>query len=804
METLESRRLLAVDLGTPEPYSFDIGASEASNRIRILVEEGSLVVIDDELDSQIESVPLECITEIQIIGSSEADELIVDTSGGFFGVPVDFAGGGPTEMPGDVLTIEGGAADRIAKTFNDASSGSAELTSEESTQSITYRELEPVNLLVPSPVLSFSFLGGAETIRLSDTAAPADGLMEIDSTLGEFTVFAAPTTTLEIDAGTGNDSIEVVSFDTTASFSATIEGGTGNDTFDLDSLPTSITAELLGEEGSDQFLIAGSGISLGAIEGALTITGGSQVASGSVAASVTAITETIMTSVDLGDALELDDSAEATGQTYNVDSTTIARTGIATINYSGIESARLTTTAQADVVNLSDVAAATQFIVSTGGGADELNVTGLGDNSIVTLDTGLDADAVSINATSTGSVLQVITRAGDDDVSVPSWSGASGLDVNSGTESDVVTLEQLGAQAVAAIRTASGADIINVRSTTAGSFLDVFAGSGNDTLNVTSDADGNRMNAAGSLTGNLAGLLGNLRMHGNENDATPSNETSVTVKGNTLSLDLAVGDSLNLGDAGEANAQSYSFNVSTFERAGSPVITHNGFETYSLLTGSEADALSVRTRTQTSLTVATGAGNDSVDVVSTGDSSSLNVATGAGEDSLRIRTSGTGNTLEIDLGENDDDVQVDDLIGSFARIDGAEGADLFDVHAIGPGSALNARGLAGDDLFNLQSSSATSVTHWQGGTGNDIAVLSSDASVTRANPDATTAGDLDGLLGEVCIEGEGQELTPTASNQLTVKSQTISTDLAIGDELRIGDSGSSVGRTYDISATQVI
>ena len=92
---------------------------------------------------------------------------------------------------------------------------------------ISYTGLEPVtdNLLADDRV--FTFNGGAETIALTDAAGAS---MTIDSTLGESVTFANPTSSLTINAGTGNDIVTITSVDAAYRAALTISGDADADT----------------------------------------------------------------------------------------------------------------------------------------------------------------------------------------------------------------------------------------------------------------------------------------------------------------------------------------------------------------------------------------------------------------------------------------------------------------------------------------------------------------------------------------------------------------------------------------------
>ena len=157
------------------------------------------------------------------------DFLTVDLSLGNFAKPINYAGGdqGPG---GDELTLQGGGTfANVTHTFISASAGSVAVTGN---ALISYSGLEPVtdNLSATRP--RFTFTGGTETITLfAPVGTPFD--LAIDSTLGEIVLFTNPTNSLTIDAGTGDDTVNINGVRPTFAASLIINGGVGHDMVNL-------------------------------------------------------------------------------------------------------------------------------------------------------------------------------------------------------------------------------------------------------------------------------------------------------------------------------------------------------------------------------------------------------------------------------------------------------------------------------------------------------------------------------------------------------------------------------------------
>ena len=181
------------------------------------------------------------VTEWVINGLDGDDTLTVNYggTGGFFNTPITFNGQGQTNSPnGDELVITGSSVNTITHTFTNANDGSVNLDG----TIITYTGLEPVIDNMAAVNRIFTFNGGAETITLTDAAGAN---MTIDSTLGESVTFANPTGSLTINAGTGNDIININSVDAAFNVDLTINGDAADDTVNLNSAITFAAGESL-------------------------------------------------------------------------------------------------------------------------------------------------------------------------------------------------------------------------------------------------------------------------------------------------------------------------------------------------------------------------------------------------------------------------------------------------------------------------------------------------------------------------------------------------------------------------------
>lgn len=186
------------------------------------------------VDANTCDVPLASITgNIQVNTLDGNDTLTLNFAGGNFLPPggLIYAGGAQTSTPGDQLVITGGTTTSVTHTLTNANDGSVTLAGTLA-GTISYTGLEPITDNLSATDRVFTFNGGTETIALTDAAGAN---MMIDSTLGESVTFANPSSSLTINAGTGDDAVTISSVDTDGPFNAalTVNGGSGDDTINL-------------------------------------------------------------------------------------------------------------------------------------------------------------------------------------------------------------------------------------------------------------------------------------------------------------------------------------------------------------------------------------------------------------------------------------------------------------------------------------------------------------------------------------------------------------------------------------------
>jgi Ca2+-binding RTX toxin-like protein len=182
---------------------------------------------------------------LTVQGSTDDDTLIVDFTGGN-PIPtsgIQYNGGGPGDSDG--LTLTGPAPSPITYTFFDGSSGTVDVAG----SLITYAGLEPITVGAVVADHIFVFGPGNDTISLM--------IGETESTLSspssETVTFLNPTGSVTVQAGTGNDTITVVSADPDPDFDLFIDGGPGQNTIQA---PAGLASGLVtGTAGNDTITV---------------------------------------------------------------------------------------------------------------------------------------------------------------------------------------------------------------------------------------------------------------------------------------------------------------------------------------------------------------------------------------------------------------------------------------------------------------------------------------------------------------------------------------------------------------------
>ena len=176
----------------------------------------------------------EDVTSLTILGSSAADHLVVDFSGGN---PIP-AGGihydGLDQPSGTVDSLElVGTFDHVDYRYDDGHNGGIIVTQGGVTGAIEYRNLEPLVNTGTAADIVFTLGSAADNVVLEEVTPGTLRLRSTDAVpTFETTTFTAPTTSLTLRTGDGNDAITVTPL--TGTFSLTIDGEGDSNTLIVD------------------------------------------------------------------------------------------------------------------------------------------------------------------------------------------------------------------------------------------------------------------------------------------------------------------------------------------------------------------------------------------------------------------------------------------------------------------------------------------------------------------------------------------------------------------------------------------
>ncbi len=166
------------------------------------------------------TVPLSSFSgDIVLNPSTGNDTVTVDYSLGKFDRGITFNGSQSSGINSLVLT-GGSFTDAVFNNSNEHD-GSIQLDNE---PAIAYFGLDPITSSIIADNITLNYSDDDETITVS---SPGNGTTNVDSTAGEITTFANPTTSLTINAGGGDDHVDVQGLDASFSAHLAINGQSG-------------------------------------------------------------------------------------------------------------------------------------------------------------------------------------------------------------------------------------------------------------------------------------------------------------------------------------------------------------------------------------------------------------------------------------------------------------------------------------------------------------------------------------------------------------------------------------------------
>ncbi len=557
----------------------------------------------------------------------------VDIEATAFGVPVtvNLLGGSGTvnispsgENLGSIasdVTVVGGASSDVLNIYdqNDPyestySITSTSVTSSESSTKISYSMIGTLNLYGGSAPDTFGT--PADTYNIESTASQTATFIEggtcnntfnvtptgknLDSIQGGLTIWGhAPdaqgndTLNVRDQDNTANGSYSVTSSTVTRTGSATISyasmetanvyGGSSNNTYNIESTPSGTAVGVEGGNGNDTFNISPTAKSLANIQGDLTVVGGAG-----------------------SNTVNVDDQNNAASDTYSLTSTTVSRTGAATISYgSNVADMNLYGGSGNDTYNIESTASGTAAQVEGGKGNDTFNVS-----------------PTARSLANIQGALTVVGGAGSNTVNVDDQNNAA---------SDTYSLTSTTVSRTGAATISYGSNVAD---------MNLYGGSGNDTYNIESTASG----TAAQVEGGKGYDTFNV---------SPTAENLASIQGALTVVGGAGSNTVNVDDQNNAASDTYSLTSTTVSRTGAATISYgSNVADMNLYGGSGNDTYNIEsTASGTAAQVEGGKGNDTFNVSPTAANldnikGNLAVLGGAGTNTLNIH--------DDDLAANDD------------------------------------------------------------------------------------------------------------------------------------------------------
>ncbi|MBN70646.1 MAG: hypothetical protein CME32_15365, partial [Gimesia sp.] len=767
---------------TPE---VDLPTNGTDDEYTIEIDGGNVVITEVGSGNIISSTPLASLNGPLVINGedNQDDTLTIDMTGIDHTTPlqIEFNGG----VGGfDTVELINGSLTSMEYFFVNNSDGSIQLNGS-GTDFITYTGLEPISSTINATDVTLNYGGTSETITVTDAGG---GQTTVNSTAGELTTFNNPTGTLTINAGGGDDIVNVNSLD--PAFAANIIiNGEGND--DTVNLAAALTL------GSGNTTINAEDVN---VNGAVTTTGAVDInagdtivfaLAGSIAAGASSIDLDAVNNVELGQVATSGDvtvtSTAGAINDANVGAINITATNAILTAGIGAGAGDALETA---VSNLEANIGAGLEVDNTGtlliGGIGPVVGVTVGGASVIT---STDTMMVAENVTATGGALELENTGGDfilnPGVTI-SNNAANQIHIDSAgavtlADGSQITHSSIGLidiDAVTNIALSSIFTFLEVQlTTTTGSITDNTAAE-SALVSAGSVALRAATGIGGSGAADIDLILNTLAANTTSGDvylSEPSQTTVSTVNGLSGitaggNIDLNIGGTLDINQKIEATGAASTINLAADSdiNVNNNVITNGG--AIDLLADNDLvlGATSVVDTTSSAAVTLTANADGSGGGDFTQNDGSLVDAHGG-----LIDVSSNGNVLIADLQSAGGTVNILSVLGAIQDNTAGE-APLITAAQAGLSAQNGVGGLIlPADIFETQVNTLAAFTF-----NNDVAI---------SNTGALDINDVVGVVGVASVNGK---VNVTASSPLTVSSDVVAGDsvvLTAADSAGAGD-----------------
>ncbi len=419
---------------------------------------------------------LSSVTTLTMLGSNDADSFVIDFSGGN-PIPsggISIAGGAGA----NTLQVGGNSAAIAAVTHLPANATSGSMTLDSNT--ISYSKLEGLLDALAATNRTFQFGASADDVIIGDDPTAANSVSLLTSAGNVPLYFTAPTASLVVNSGAGNDKLTSTLLDSKFTIGVKLQGGNDNDI-----LISGATGDALeGQAGNDTLTGGGGNDTLAGGAGNDSIDGGA--------------------GTDLLNEVAYTD--EVAGQTRTITLTnsaltvTQASSTISADTLSGIELASLSGGAMSDEINAGGFTSSGTTTLLGGSGND--TITGGGGNDSIDGGAGTDLLVEVAYTDNVAGQTRTITLT-NSSLTVTQASSTISTDMLSGIE-------------LASLSGGLMRDVINASGFTSTGVTTLLGGGGNDSITGTNGPDSILTLAGADLVNGLAGSDTILTGSGND------------------------------------------------------------------------------------------------------------------------------------------------------------------------------------------------------------------------------------------------------------------------------------------------